>query len=425
MTGAAAAATNEGREQAGSIRRRHVIYVAGYDPQGAEGYYALFQRACSRFRAVWPLTATVGPLTIDSEDFAHWDFTLQGPNWRVDTRYDFLRQEKFIRADMAEPMFRHIPRVLGWILDDIASGTTWRIFRANWRFGLGLAFFQILVLVWVAIPLVVGTLVARAVAAAFDWPALATVVAALLVAIVLFVALRRIVDRLFVVQITNHWPLVRRFARGEKTWFDHCIEACARRLADAASEDEADELVVIGHSGGGVTAVAVLARALERNPDIGRHGPRLILLTLGSVMPGCALHPAAAPLRDDIRRLAREPSLTWVDCQSRKDFFNFWRFDPVGGIGVELGKDRRNPLIWEVQFRDMVAPDYYRRFRWNLFRLHYQFVMAGDRRAPYDYLMLIGGPVPLTEWATRGHEMVAAFAADGRLVPATAPPSPA
>src|SRR5439155_25278547 len=162
MTGPSAAVASEDPEQTGLIRRRHVIYISGYDPQGAEGYYALFQRACSRFRSVWPLAATVGPLAIESEDFARWDFALHGPNWRVDTRYDFLRQEQFIRTDMAEPMRRYIPRTLGWILDDIASGTMWRIFRANWRFGVGLAFFQILLLAWVAIPLVAGVFAARA-----------------------------------------------------------------------------------------------------------------------------------------------------------------------------------------------------------------------------------------------------------------------
>ena len=31
--------------EAASIRRRHVIYVEGYDPQGAEGYYRLFVAA--------------------------------------------------------------------------------------------------------------------------------------------------------------------------------------------------------------------------------------------------------------------------------------------------------------------------------------------------------------------------------------------
>jgi len=43
---------------AGLIRRRHVFYVEGYDPQGAEGYYKLFERSWKRFLTIWPLTST-------------------------------------------------------------------------------------------------------------------------------------------------------------------------------------------------------------------------------------------------------------------------------------------------------------------------------------------------------------------------------
>ena len=34
-----------GAAPAASIRRRRVIYVEGYDPQGAKGYYRLFDRS--------------------------------------------------------------------------------------------------------------------------------------------------------------------------------------------------------------------------------------------------------------------------------------------------------------------------------------------------------------------------------------------
>ena len=54
------------------IRRRHVIYVEGYDPQGAEGYYRLFSRSFGRFLKNWPIESKIGELQIDSDDFAHW-----------------------------------------------------------------------------------------------------------------------------------------------------------------------------------------------------------------------------------------------------------------------------------------------------------------------------------------------------------------
>jgi hypothetical protein len=118
-------------------------------------------------------------------------------------------------------------------------------------------------------------------------------------------------------------------------------------------------------------------------------------------------------MRAVIGRLATEPSLTWIDCVSRKDVMNFWGFDPVAGTGVEVGAQRCNPLTWQVRFKEVVSPEYYRRLRLSFFRLHYQFIMSGDRPAPYDYLMLVAGPVAIAQWARHSHEMAAAFAPDG------------
>jgi hypothetical protein len=114
-------------------------------------------------------------------------------------------------------------------------------------------------------------------------------------------------------------------------------------------------------------------------------------------------------------RLAVEPSITWIDSQSRKDVLNFFEFDPVEGLGIHVGAKRCNPLIWRVRFRDMLSPEFYKRIRFNFFRLHYQFIMANDQRAPYDYFMLVCGPVPVATWAKDPQAALAAFDADARL----------
>src|SRR5260370_36779151 len=102
------------RAEKALIARRHVIYVGGYDPQGAEGYYRLFERSWKRFLTIWPLTSKLGPLELDGEDFAHWDVEAAGPNWRVATRYEVLRQEHMIPAHLPEPRPRHIPPPPRW-----------------------------------------------------------------------------------------------------------------------------------------------------------------------------------------------------------------------------------------------------------------------------------------------------------------------
>jgi hypothetical protein len=225
--------------------------------------------------------------------------------------------------------------------------------------------------------------------------------------------LRPLADRLQVVQINSCWPYLREFASGQASAFDAPIDAYAARIVEAARANQSDEIVVIGHSAAGVTACAVMARAFGLDPELGRRGPKILLLTLGSVMPAAALHPAARRMRDVVGRLAVEPSLSWIDCVSRKDVMNFWGFDPVAGTGVEVTARRCNPQTWQVRFKEVVSPEYYRRLRLSFFRLHYQFIMSGDRPAPYDYLMLVAGPVAIAQWAAHPRETAAAFANDG------------
>ena len=408
-----------GAAEAALIRRRHVIYVEGYDPQGAQGYYRLFDRSWTRFLKIWPLKARLGELKLESPDFARWDVDAAGPNWQVSARYDFLRQEHFIRANMAEPLSRQIPRALAWALDYLVSGAIFRVLRASLYFGLVLIYFQLMLIAWIVLPLVGGFLAALATAHALaligplGWFAGALAGAGAAVAI--FLLLRRLARRWFIIQINNHWPYLCEFARGEATCFDAAIEAGARRVVAAVRANEADEIIVVGNSGGGALAPAVVVRALELDPDIGRRGPPLILVTLGSIAPGAALHPKAARLRAEFARLAAEPSVLWIDSQSRADVLNFWDFDPVAGIGAQVEGRRCNPQIWNVRFGDMLSRRFYWRIRFNFFRLHYQFIMASDRRAPYDYFMLVCGPVPIAAWARDPNGVLAAFGPDGAL----------
>ena len=181
---------------------------------------------------------------------------------------------------------------------------------------------------------------------------------------------------------------------------------------EAARDGIADELLVVSHSAGCVISPAIVARALELDPALGQHGKKVALMTVGSLMPAFALHPAAARLRAAIRRIAVEPTVLWVDCQARKDVMNFWDFDPVGGVGIEVGTERRNPTVWIVRLRDMLSDAVYQRLRFSYFRMHYQFVMGNDQRASYDYFLLVCGPATVASWAKDPDETFHEFSAD-------------
>ena len=390
------------------IQRRHVFYVEGYDARGADGYHRLFARELKRFTKTWDIEASASELVVDSDDIAHWTVATQAANWQTFTRYEFVRFEHVINAAARRPMMRQIPRTLHWMFDDLVSGAVWRTTRAAWRFTLHLMVMQAPLVGWLVLTLAAACGAGFAIAGATASVPIG-IFAGAAVAAALLALLRPLNNRSLLMQVANGWPVMRDFARGRPSDYDRPVEAFARRVVDAARAGAAEEILIVGHSAGGLTAPIVATRALELDPDLGRHGPRVALVTVGSLTPAFALHPAAERMRAAVRRLAIEPAVRWVDCQARKDIMNFWDFDPVGGVGVDVGTACTNPLIWPVRLRDMLTDAAYDRVRGSQFRMHYQYVMANDRRAPYDYFMLVCGPVAVTEWAKDPDAVVKRF----------------
>jgi hypothetical protein len=400
------------------IKHRRIIYVHGYDSQGSDGYYRLFRNQLKKFAALWSVKTDLGELVPTSSDIGSWTVTTTGPNWTMVTDYDVVDYKAAIDANMAQPIVWQIGRALVWMFGDLVTGTTFCTFRASWKFGMHHLVLQLGLLTWLALTVGAGVLASRLAHDVLGLNPWAGYAIAAAIAVGVFMALRPLANNWFIVRVNNHWPHLRKFGRGETTFMDRPIEVAAQRLKELVERNDADEILVIGHSGGTPMVLPVMALSLELDPEIGRRGPRVILMTIGSIMPCVAVHPSAIRMREAVRRVAVEPSITWIDCQARADALNFWNFDPVTGIGVNAGPRRCNPLIWRVRFRSMIAPEFYARTRWRMYRIHFQFIMANDMRAPYDYFMLVCGPLPVLEWANRQQQVVAEFSPDGRYLPA-------
>ena len=172
---------------------------------------------------------------------------------------------------------------------------------------------------------------------------------------------------------------------------------------------------MVGHSSGSFLGTEIMARALKLDPSLGCRGPRVLLLTIGGNLPIVGFHAVSTEFRDHLRQLAVEPTIDWIDCQARKDVMNFYQFDPIAAHGIELGSDKRNPTIVAVRFRDIVKEEHYDSWRWQFFRVHFQFVMANERPHAYDFFMIACGPIPLRERMARPEAALAIATGDAAM----------
>jgi hypothetical protein len=391
------------------VKRRLVIYVQGYDPRGHAEYYRTFRREYRRACDLYGLNGSVGTTESDPErHITAWSAVTRGDSWQVDTRYVFLRWEDIIRKDFARPAWWKILHMYRTFALTVLDGMFARIVKAHWRFGLFMLYPFALTTLWLLLGGVTGVLVGY-LATMLGVPTVIAAIAGAAAGVATFVAAILFTERqTYLLYLCDDGISTFQFAHGQRPDWEARLDDFAHRVAEEVRASDADEAVIVGHSSGSFLAVDVVDRAFQIDPELGRHGPRLRLLTIGANLPIVGFHTKAQWFRDRLRRLAVAPDLVWVDYQSRHDIMNFWPFDPIFGHGISLGGDRRNPLVIPISFRDLWAAGSFHRRRWRFFEAHFQFLRANEQpEAAYDYYLTCCGPTDLVTRATKPAQALA------------------
>lgn len=383
--------------------KRVVYHFGGYDPIGPHEAYRGFARELRRFESTWSVTTSISGPVVDA-DIASWRAVASGPNWRVETEYRLVRWDDIIVATAQQPMWRRIPLALMAFLDFVLAGAFWGYVRTNWRYaGFFLypfvVFGLLVALAWLAEGLVartsgsalIGVCVGLA-AFAFlmQWPA----------------------KRLYLPLLFDDWIFSRDYIRRSNAVLDPRLDRVARELVAYANESGADEILVIGHSLGAVLAADLLDRALRLEPDLGKARSRVAFASVGSSLLKIGLHRRAARLRAAVARVASASHIFWVEYQALTDVMNFYKTNPVAAMGLSVPG---RPVVRVERIRRMVHPARYRRIRRNFFKVHCQFVKGNDRRAAYDYFMLLCGPLSVERQVRYADGAVSAIGSDGAL----------
>src|ERR1700692_156885 len=370
----------------------------------------MFRTELRKFSRLYQITASISrPQSTPDGETASWTIETKAADWQTRTSYDFLRFEDLIQRDLASPIWRTVAHAewIYWRL--VFGGTIAQFWRANWRFATFITYPH-LMLLCEALCAAGFAFVFEKGLAAIGIPDLLCIAAATALGFALLgAALKYTENQTYLLYLLCDTIWTWEFSHRQRGEWDERIDRFAQYLADVARSSDAEEIVVVGHSSGSFLGAEIVARALKLDPDLGRHGPRIVLLTIGGNFPIVGFHAVSQDFRDHLRELAIEPSIDWIDCQSRKDVMNFYPFDPVTGHGIEVGELRRNPTIVPVRFREIIKPEHYNLFRWKFFRVHFQFVMANELPHAYDFFMIVCGPIPLSERMARP-EAALAFA---------------
>jgi len=395
------------------VQHRHIIYVQGYDPRGLAQYYRMFRTELRKFGRLYQLTTTITrPQVAPDGETASWTIETKAGDWQTRTSYDFLRWEDLIQRDLAAPIWRTVFHAIWIYWRLVFSGTIARFWKAHWRFATFITYPHFMLLIEAMCALGVAAAFGKGLAVLGIPEPFSLAAAAAVFVAGLGSVLKYTENLTYLLYLLSDTIWTWEFSHRQRPEWDERIDRFAQYLVNVARSSNAEEVVVVGHSSGSFLGAEILARALKLDPALGRHGPRIVFLTIGGNFPIVGFHAVSQDFRDHLRELAIEPSIDWIDCQSRKDVMNFYPFDPIAGHGIDVGISKRNPTIVPVRFREIIKPEHYKLFRWKFFRVHFQFVMANERPHSYDFFMIVCGPVPLNERMARPEAALAIATGD-------------
>jgi len=390
--------------QSGVVRKRGFLCIGGYEPIDAEWWYRRFERELKRFEATWNAQATMSPPVISEDSaLAGWKIDTKGENWRTETEYRLLRWDDFVTADFARSDLDRVPKGIAALLDFVFSGAAIRYFIVSVRYGF---FFLYPFVIFAGI--VAAAIFAPKLLALLGLPIPGLV--AFVLSIAVFVGLMYVLGRVLLLNyMFDDWIFAAQFVHRSRPGLDERLDRFAREIVTCAKDTSCDEVIVSAHSLGGALIMDVLDRALKLDPQLGQHGPKLWLMATGSSLLKVALHPKAKWLREAVARVADAKGIDWIEYQAIVDVISFYKVNPVVAMGLS---ERRNPIVQKVKIRDMLAPETYKRFWGNFFRLHRQWSMGNERRYFYDYYQVICGPAPLAR-RVANNKLADCFASDG------------
>lgn len=379
------------------VRRRHVLYLSGFDPQGPGHYHGLYVEQAALQAQVSGYRLSVGSRRRAGSNAA-WDVRWEGADGEgVETRYEFLRWDDIVREHWPRGQWRLLSTTLGTTARLVANGSLWRILQTSWPAFLALSLPAFLLLALAALALLL-ILLGVWVGHSTVWWLGASVVLAGLLPIRWWG--RRAQDKVQMAWLMRSANVVLRQARGEMPALESRLDQFAARLRELVCKSEVDEVLVIGHSSGAMLAVSVVARALREDPQLLGRPSALSLLTLGECIPLLSYQPEAVAFRRELAVLRAAVQLDWIDVTAPPDGCCFALVDPTEVVEDGRAEEARTvagPKRVSPRFAQCFPPERYQMVRRDKYRCHFQYLMAVEVPGTYDFFALSAGPKRLAD----------------------------
>ncbi|MBX3596042.1 MAG: lipase [Rhizobiaceae bacterium] len=380
------------------ITKRAIFFVGGYDPKSPQTFFARMDKEIARFEKLWGAQIDRAETEeLHETGRAVLCATIGGRT--VTTEFNFFVLDSLVLTDFAKPLPVRVGKYLLTFADFVVTGTAFRIFMKAWRFGLYFLFPFLMICLFASL----GWLAGAVVQPWLGW--LSTPFGFGVYAL----AQWKLGERWPVNHLMDLWSFSRAFIRKARLDAEALMDSFAACVVERARSGSFDEILLVGHSTGGLLILDIAGRCVERDPDFSNRAPQISVLTLGSTALKAGLHPAAKQFRERVARLADDGKIHWVEIQCLTDVINFYKTNPAREMGIADREDF--PLVRTIRVKDMLEAHTYKRIKKSFFRVHYQYIFGNTKHYWYDFFQICCGSIPLLE---RAREMIVGAARENK-----------
>ncbi len=372
------------------VKQRKVFYLSGYDALGPRRYRELYRREGPKQAMISGYKLAVRGLSRSENGNFRWKAVLGSGQNITTTEFEFLGWDDIVREAYRHSLWLVYPlmlRTLWLYLSSGAIGAMLRLRRGPLIAGIVPAFLMMFYLIYASL---IGAGSGLLVVNGFGAPLWLGVACAVCCFVLSMFATRLFEDQLLTCFMVNDLAYMAQDAGAYPSPVSDRLDAFADQIGQALISGDHDEVLVIGHSSGAQLAVTALSRCINRKglPD----GVRLGLVTLGQSIAMTSFLPKAHELREDLARIADDGRVFWLDVTAPGDGACFALTDPAANCrrsGRPEGTP--NPLVVSAAFRKSMDQAQWRRNRWRLLRMHFQYLCAFSDPSAFDYFETTAG----------------------------------
>lgn len=376
-----------------AVGKRLVFYFSGFDPRGPAHYHQLYEAESKRQVPLNGLELTVSNRRRAGKLSSAW--TISSANGGTRTDYEFLRWDDIVRRHWPRNEWELLLSALSVYRIFLGANLIGKLLRIAWPSALTVSY-PFLAFVGVLAgggALAIAALILPQVFQLAWWSG------ALAAALILggSLALSRWLDARF----RSYWllrtyGLMQPWVYGKMPELDERLRDFASFMVQKLRATDADEVLLVGHSVGTILSIPLVAEMLRQDPQIGLRGPAFGLVSLGNCIPLVSLLPGSGEFRKQLLEVATARGVHWVDFSARRDGASVTQIDPlaVSGMARPPGCPVR-PLQFPVRIVKMFSPESYAIVKKDIFRVHFQYLMAGEILTDYDFFAITAGPQTL------------------------------